>query len=197
MSWTTDRSIRDNRLLLVIIGIILIVAAGGYVLWTRMNALDAVEKPAEKGTSALILPAFRNEPLTVTLYYPGGGMLVSGTASAKRQPDTQAQAREALVAVFLDKRAAQAPVLRDVKLKAFFLDAQGTAYIDLMPGPQPVRASAWDEQLAIYSMVNTLMQNFDEIKRVAFLIDGREAQTLAGHMDLSKKYSQRMDLVRQ
>ncbi len=184
-------------LLVIIIGIVLIAAAGGYVLWTRMNAFDAAQKTSEKGITALILPAFRNEPLTVTLYYPLEGMLVSGTATAKRQPDTQAQAREALAAVFLDQRAAQAPVLRDVKLKAFFLDAQGTAYIDLAPGPQSVRASAWDEQLAIYSMVNTLMQNFEEIKQVAFLIDGRDAQTLAGHMDLSRKYSKRMDLVRQ
>ncbi len=198
MSWTTDRSIRDNRLLLVlIIGIVLIAAAGGYFLWTRMNALDRAQKPPEKGVSALILPAFRNEPLTVTLYYPQDGMLVTGAAPAKRQPDTQAQAREALAAVFLDQRAAQAPVLRDVKLREFYLDSQGTAYIDLTPVQQTVRASAWDEQLAIYAMVNTLMQNFEEIKQIAFLMDGRDAQTLAGHMDLSRKYSRRMDLVRQ
>lgn len=198
MSWTTDRSIRDNRLLLVlIIGIVLIAAAGGYFLWTRMNALDRAQKPSEKGVSALILPAFRNEPLTVTLYYPQDGMLVTGAAPAKRQPDTQAQAREALAAVFLDQRAAQAPVLRDVKLREFYLDSQGTAYIDLTPVQQTVRASAWDEQLAIYAMVNTLMQNFEEIKQVAFLMDGRDAQTLAGHMDLSRKYSRRLDLVKQ
>lgn len=198
MSWTTDRSIRDNQLLLVlIIGIVLIAAAGGYFLWTRMNTPDRVPTPSEKGVSGLILPAFRNEPLTVTMYYPQDGMLVTGVAPAKRQPDTQAQAREALAAVFADQRAAQAPVLRDVKLREFYLDSQGTAYIDLTPFQQTVRASAWDEQLAVYAMVNTLMQNFEEIKQVAFLMDGRDAQTLAGHIDLSRKYSRRLDLVKQ
>ncbi len=108
----------------------------------------------------------------MTLYYPLEGMLVAGTAPVKRQPDTQAQARETLVAVLQDRRAAQAPVLRDIKLRAFYLDAQGTAYIDLTPGELSVRASAWDEQLAVYALVNTLMQNFEEIKQVAFLVDG-------------------------
>ena len=46
-------------------------------------------------------------------------------------------------------------------------------------------------------MVNTVMQNFYEIKGVRFLVNGREAQTLAGHVDLSGKFQKRMDLVQQ
>jgi hypothetical protein len=41
------------------------------------------------------------------------------------------------------------------------------------------------------------MQNFDEIKQVRFLLNGKEAQTLAGHVDLSRTFTKRMDLVRQ
>ncbi len=191
----------DSRLLLVIIiGIVLVAAAGGFFFWTRMNALDAAQMQAgqDKSPIAPIQPGLRNEPLGVTLFYPLDGMLASGTAPVKRQPDTQAQAREALLAVFSDQRAAGASALRDVKLRAFYLDSQSTAYVDLTAGQQKeIRASAWEEQLAIYAMVNTLMQNFEEIRQVAFLMDGREAQSLAGHMDLSRKYGKRMDLVRQ
>jgi sporulation and spore germination protein len=196
MSQTTDRSIGDSRLLVaVVIGVVLI-AAGGFYVQMRRDAADAARKPAEPAAYPLIQPAFRNEPLSATLYYPLEGMLAAGTTPAKRQPDTQAQARETLVAVLQDRRAAQAPVLGDIKLRAFYLDGQGTAYIDLAPPALPVRASAWDEQLAVYALVNTLMQNFEEIRQVAFLVDGREAQTLAGHLDLSRKYAKRMDLVR-
>jgi hypothetical protein len=196
MSQTTDRGIRDNRLLIaVILGIVLIVAGGFYFQMLR-DAADAARKPAEPDAYPLIQPAFRNEPLSVTIYYPLEGMLVAGTTAAKRQPDTQAQARETIVAALHDRGAAQAPVFRDIKLRAFYLDAQGTAYIDLEPSALPVRASAWDEQLAVYALVNTLMQNFEEIKQVAFLVDGRDAQTLAGHIDLSRKYAKRMDLVK-
>lgn len=185
-------------MLRVSIGIIIIVAASGFVYWSHRITPDAVRKQENRSLNPVIQPAFLNEPLSVTLFYPRGGMLVSDSASVKRKPDAQAQAREALAAIFLDQRAAQAPVLRDVRLRAFFLDSQGTAYIDLTPGQeQAVRSSAWDEQLAIYSIVNTLTKNFDEIKRVVFLVDGRETLTLAGHMDLSRTYTKRMDLVKQ
>lgn len=197
MSQTSDRSIRDNRILLIIvIGIVLLVAGGLYIR-TRMNATDAARKPAERDAYPLIQPAFRNEPLIVTLYYPLGSMLASGTAPVKRHPDTQAQARETIAAALQDPRAAQAPALGGMKLRAFYLDQRGTAYIDLAASSLPVRASAWDEQLAVYALVNTLTQNFEEIKQVAFLIDGRDAQTLAGHLDLSRKFMKRMDLVKQ
>jgi hypothetical protein len=46
-------------------------------------------------------------------------------------------------------------------------------------------------------MVNTLSQNFEEIRQVRFLVDGREVQTLAGHIELSRKFTKRMDLVKQ
>jgi hypothetical protein len=89
-------------------------------------------------------------------------------------------------------------VLRDIRLRAFYLDASGTAYIDLAAGlKKDVLASAWEEQLALYAMVNTLLRNFEEIKQVLFLFEGGEAQTLAGHMDLSRTFTKRMDLVRQ
>jgi flagellar basal body-associated protein FliL len=199
MSWTTDRTIQDNRLLLIIVLVVVVfVAAGGFLYFrTRQDAQDTSQKQLEQNRT-LIQPAFRNEPLAVTIYYPVGDQLLSGTASVKRQPDAQAQAREALAAVFADQRAAQTAVFRDIKLKAFYLDGRGTAYIDLTPSSQrDIRAATSEELLAVYAMVNTVMQNFEEIKQVAFLVDGRDAQTLAGHLDLSRMFTKRMDLVKQ
>lgn len=40
------------------------------------------------------------------------------------------------------------------------------------------------EEFLIGSIVNTLT-NFPEVKRVKFLVDGKEIETLSGHMDLS------------
>ncbi len=197
MSWTHDRSIQNNHLVLLVVLVFGIAAAGGYYFWSHREARESAQNQPQSGNS-VIQPAFRNEPLTVTFYYPLAGMLASAPAPAKRQPDTQAQAGEALAVIFTDPRAAQADVIRDLKVAAFFLDARGTAYVDLAVGqPQGIRASAWDEELAIYAMVNTLMQNFEDVKQVTFLLDGREAATLAGHMDLARTYTKRMDLVKQ
>ena len=199
MSEMTDRSIRDNRMLFILIaGIAFLAAAGGGYLWMRAPALDRKQPAAEQGMQSPVQPASWNELLTVTVYYPVSGKLVAGTASVKRQPDTQAQAREALDAELNDQRAAQTAVFRDIKLKAFYYDNQGTAYIDLALSPQrEISASAGEEFLALYAMVNTVTQDFDEIKEVRFLVNGREAQTLAGHVDLSRKFTKRMDLVQQ
>ena len=198
MPWTHDRSTRDNRMLLaIIIGIVIVAAASALYFQQRLRALDAERQVEDRGANALIQPAFRNDPLVVTLFYPLEGMLLPATAPAKRQSDAQAQAREALAAVFTDPRAMQAAALRELQLKSLYLDERGTAYVDLAAPQQPIRASAWDEQLAVYALVNTLMQNFEEIRQVRFLMDGRTVPTLAGHLDLSRTFTKRLDLVKQ
>jgi len=190
---------QSNQLLLgVVIVLAAIVASGGIMLWIRMPSTDTAQKPVLQDQQLAHQQFLRDEPLPITLYYPHEGMLATGSAVVKRQPDTQSLARAALAALFADQRATLEPVLRDIRLRELFIDAAGTAYIDLTPGPQKdVRASAWEEQLAIYALVNTLLQNFEEIKQVELLLDGREAQTLAGHMDLTRTFTKRMDLVKQ
>jgi Sporulation and spore germination len=189
---------QGNRLLFgVAIIIAVLVASGGGLFWLWRNSTNTDPMPAvqDQQTARQLL---RDEPLSITLYYPHEGMLVTESTLVKRQPDTQSLARAALMALFADQRVAQEPVLRDIRLRELYLDGSGTAYIDLTPGPRKdVRASAWEEQLAIYALVNTLQQNFEEIKQVRLLLDGREAQTLAGHMDLSRTFTKRMDLVKQ
>jgi spore germination protein GerM len=62
-----------------------------------------------------------------------------------------------------------------------------TAVIDLgasLVEGLPEGSSA--EMTAIYSMVNTITFNFPTIKRVQFLVDGRNVSTLDGHLDLGK-----------
>ena len=125
-------------------------------------------------------------------------MLACGNASVKRQPDTQSQVREVLAALFKDQRTAETAGLKDIRLKALYVDASGKMYIDLMsPQQKEIRASAWEEHLAVYALVNTVMLNFDEVRLVQFLRDGKEIQTLAGHMDLSRPFAKRMDLMKQ
>ncbi len=190
----TDRAIRDNWLPIGLILVVLGVAAGaGVVLWPRTVS----QKQPIEGQSAVAQSAFRIEPLIVTLYFPAEGLLAAGTAAIPRQPDSQAQAREAIVALFKDQRASQAPVLKELRFKTVYLDAAGTAYVDLsLPREKSVKASEWEELTAVYALVNTLTQNFEEIKQVRFLIEGKEAQTL-GHLDLSGMFVKRMDLVKQ
>lgn len=50
------------------------------------------------------------------------------------------------------------------------------------------------EEFLVGSVVNTLT-NFPEVKRVKFLVDGQEIETLSGHMDLSTPLERMGDLI--
>ncbi len=83
------------------------------------------------------------------------------------------------------------------RLRAFFLSAEGTAVVDFStefrenhPG------TCRQEQLTLFSVVNSLILNVPEIDRVKILIDGAEAQTLTGHLPLEFPLTADMLLTR-
>jgi len=77
-----------------------------------------------------------------------------------------------------------------------FVTARGVAYIDLSKevGEAPL-PGADTEMLAVFSVVNSITMNFPAVKRVQILIEGRIAETLGGHIDLSRPLSPDMTLL--
>jgi len=70
-------------------------------------------------------------------------------------------------------------------LRAFYVTDRGDAFVDLsteVSSRHPGGSSA--ELLTVYAVVNAVTANLPTIHRVQILIDGREADTLAGHIDL-------------
>ena len=43
---------------------------------------------------------------------------------------------------------------------------------------------AWTEQLEVYSIVDTLTRNFDEIKKVQILVDDKESEFFVNHVSI-------------
>jgi hypothetical protein len=117
----------------------------------------------------------------------------------KRHSEPQLQARDAAAAVLGDQRSVLSPALGILRIHSLYLSEAGTVFLNLtasQPNQAEIRASAWDELLAVYALVNTIMQNVPEVKQVRFLKDGREVQTLAGHLDLTRSFVRRTDLIR-
>lgn len=76
----------------------------------------------------------------------------------------------------------------DTVVRGAYLLPEGTVLIDL--GGQTL-TQGWgtgshQELMAIYSVVQTVTTNFPEAKRVRFLMNGGPAETLAGHVSLSR-----------
>lgn len=88
------------------------------------------------------------------------------------------------------------PFPPETELREFFMSAEGTAYVDfsrVFQDDHPSGASA--EIATVYSVVNTLIFNIDAIKKVFILIDGGEKETLSGHIDLSRPFVAKFDLI--
>lgn len=76
-------------------------------------------------------------------------------------------------------------------LRTLFLTDRGEAYVDLSP---EVRSNhpggTTNEILTAYSLVSALTLNLPAITGVQILIDGKEVDTLAGHLDLRRPLEQ-------
>jgi hypothetical protein len=88
-------------------------------------------------------------------------------------------------------------IATDSELRAIYIIADGTCYVDLAQVAGTYHPGGCNsELLTIYSVVNSLILNVPEIKRVKLLFDGKEAQTLAGHIDLEFPFEANMLLIR-
>jgi spore germination protein GerM len=132
----------------------------------------------------------------VTLFFEGPEMLLVRESRNVALPENPAGALSSaalsIVARELLKGSSNAgvpPIFpRDTVVRATFLLPDGTAFIDL--GGSTL-AQGWgtgshEELMAVYSVVQTVTTNFPDAKRVRILINDEPAETLAGHVNLSR-----------
>jgi spore germination protein GerM len=128
---------------------------------------------------------------TVTLYYESPGMMLVPETRNVALPENPAAAMDLVVRELL-KGSANAAVPRlfpdDAAVRAAYLLPEGTAFVDL---GGPTLTQGWgigshQELMAIYSVVQTVTANFPEAKRVRLLVNGEPAETLGGHISLSR-----------
>jgi hypothetical protein len=84
----------------------------------------------------------------------------------------------------------------DTKVLDVFVSPRGVAYVDLSKeavAGHPGGTQA--ELMTVYSLVNSLTISFPAVKRVQILVDDRPAETLAGHVDLTRPLPPDMTLL--
>lgn len=125
----------------------------------------------------------------VTLLWPGTKAqgLVSREAEifATRDPADQARQVVGLLLGAPPDADVVAPLPAGTKLTALFVDARGTAYVSLSREARDGAPGGSDwEQLAVHSLVGSLTRSIPPVRRAQLLVDGREIETLSGHLDL-------------
>jgi len=107
------------------------------------------------------------------------------------------QGREILSAQLERPTPPHVPVIpQGTTLRAFYVTDRGDAFVDLsaeVSSRHPGGSSA--ELLTVYAVVNAVTANLPTIRRVQILIDGREADTLAGHIDLRNPLARDTSIV--
>lgn len=116
--------------------------------------------------------------------------------NAKGSPDDQA--RNLIKALISGPHEELVPTLPpETSLRGLSIDNYGTAHcdfsIELIRG-HPGGSSA--EIMTIYSVVNSLVFNFPQIKRVKILIEGKERDTLVGHISIKEPLEADLKLIR-
>jgi spore germination protein GerM len=126
--------------------------------------------------------------ISATLFYitPGGDALVPVEQDVPYAAAPADQARR-----IVERQLAAAPagqtsaIPAGTTLRALFLTSRGEAYVDLSKEiVTGHRGGSLHEALTVYAIVNALTVNLPDISAVQVLVDGREVDTLVGHLDL-------------
>ena len=178
----------NQKRLLVVIGAGL--AAGLLLVWWLLpkwlNANKPVTADAPTTTGVTAPPDGRLVKATLYFISEDGTTLIAEPSDVAFGASPSEQARHILEAQLAPaSRGRLSAMPAGVKVHAIYFTSKGDAYVDLSreiisghPG------GSLNEALTVYSIVFALTTNVREITAVQILVDGRQIDTLAGHIDL-------------
>ena len=173
---------------LVIGAIVLLAIAGGW--WLIARSRPGAPAPEGGGATAAPSPATPADArkITATLYFVSeDGMALVGVQREVPFGDgVLEQARQIVTAQLGEAPPPLASAIpKGVTLRGLFLSSRGDAFVDLSADARTQHpGGALDELVTVYSIVNALTTNLPAVTRVQLLIEGKEVDTLSGHVDL-------------
>lgn len=84
----------------------------------------------------------------------------------------------------------------ETKLRELFILTEGLAVVDFTKEVSSNHPGGITHEMAsVYSIVNSLTQNVPGVKNVQILIEGTQAETLAGHVDISRPLAEDLSMT--
>jgi spore germination protein GerM len=177
-----------SRRMLVIGAIATLAIAGGWWLTARFFYRHTPAGQAAPTTPAGTSVAADARKITATLYFVSeDGMSLVGVQ--REVPFGETVLDQARQIVTAQLAVAPGPLVSaipsETTLRALYLTERGDAFVDLSADARTRHTGgALDELFTVYTIVNALTTNLPAVKRVQILIEGKEVDTLAGHVDL-------------
>jgi len=177
---------------------IVVAAAGVTWLLTRLLSPATSSAPASTATAA---PPAETAHITATLYYASsdGRALVAVRRDVPAATSVVDQGRQILTVQLQDAPQPYVQVVpKGTKLRAFYVTERGDAFVDLSGDVVSAHpGGSLTELLTVYAIVNTVTSNLPAVQRVQLLVEGKEVDTIAGHVDVRQPLERDVTLVRE
>ena len=144
-------------------------------------------------------PAASGRKIKARLFYvaDNGMKLTSIERDVAYGEGAVAQAREiisAQIAPVVEPLVSAVPP--GTALRAVFISESGEAFVDLSHDVVSSHSGGTlGELLTVYTLVNALTENLPAITAVQVLVDGKEVETLSGHIDLRRPLAKNLTWV--
>jgi spore germination protein GerM len=166
------------------------IATLGIIVWALSVAVPKwyAPRPAATAVTAGTPSAGPERKITATLYFVSeDGMSLVGVQREVGFGEPVAEQARRIVEAQL--AAAPQPLASAIPegtlLRGVFISERGDAFVDVSGDiTSKHTGGALDELFTVYAIVNALTVNLPAVTRVQILIDGKETDTLAGHVDL-------------
>ena len=176
-----------------------VVVLGGIWLVGGLFSGSPPSDTDSAGGSGTVEPGSGLPPNTAVLFYVGedGTSLVEHEIEIPLGDTALARAR-----VIAERQLSApgppliSPFPEGTMLRAIYITPSGDAFVDLSQQVSTGHpGGSLDELFTVYALVNALTNNVPEIAAVQILIEGREVDTLAGHVDLRRPLGLNMTWV--
>ena len=146
-----------------------------------------------------VVPAAPGRKIKARLFYVAddGARLTSVERDVAYGDGVDAQAREIITAQIAQvAEPLVSAIPRGTTLRAVFITKSGDAYVDLSREARTAHPGGTvNELLTVYTIVNALTENLPAVTAVQLMVDGKEVDTLSGHVDLRRPLAKNLTWV--
>jgi len=188
------------RRIAIVIAAGLVIGAIGWLMVAGISRGSRRAVPAARAAApAAAAPVAPGRKIKARLFYVAddGMRLTSVERDVAYGEGPIEQAREivaAQIAPVVEPLVSAVP--RGTTLRALFMTEGGELYVDLSRELSTAHTGGtMNELLTVYSIVNALTANLPAVTAVQLLVDGKEVDTLSGHVDLRRPLAKNLELV--
>jgi hypothetical protein len=180
-----------RHLQITFVMLLLVLLGGGVYMYQlkRRDERNAARTAEQKPVTAPVAGPATKVKLVVA--YDDDAVIATRESEIPLPGDENGRARElvrALLATYTQKPSPH-PVADGSDVRSVYMVANGLCVLDMNAQfAEGHRSGVLLEQMTVATIVETLTANVPSIRKVKFLVEGKDRETLAGHADLSMIY---------